>query len=170
MIIFELMYVLEGELTNKIERISYTYKKGGCLPAEPKIPGTWISQAPRCSVVFINFHAEYILDLMDRDVLFDLKSRLTSPDGIIHDFPAFRISGEKNALPAIIWNFPPTLHALSSPFGKSGGSRLIDRMQQSLIDNRPGYSYFSAGTAASPDIYAGRVKINSTAISCGWIP
>lgn len=75
---FELMYVLEGELTNKIERISYTYKKGdACLlnrnTRHMDIPG------PRCSVVFINFHAEYILDLMDRDVLFDLSPRLTSP-------------------------------------------------------------------------------------------
>ena len=34
---FELMYVLDGELTNKIERISYTYKKG-CLPSEPQHP------------------------------------------------------------------------------------------------------------------------------------
>ena len=60
---FELMYVLDGELTNKIERISYTYKKGdACLlnrnTRHTDIPGQ------RCSVVFINFHAQYILELM----------------------------------------------------------------------------------------------------------
>lgn len=101
---FELMYVLEGELTNKIERISYTYKKGdACLlnrnTRHMDIPG------PRCSVVFINFHAEYILDLMDRDVLFDLSPRLTSPTALSMT-SCFPISREKNALPAIIWNFP----------------------------------------------------------------
>ena len=65
---FELMYVLDGELTNKIERISYTYKKGdACLlnrnTRHTDIPGQ------RCSVVFINFHAQYILELMEKDVL-----------------------------------------------------------------------------------------------------
>lgn len=139
---FELMYVLEGELTNKIERISYTYKKGdACLlnrnTRHMDIPG------PRCSVVFINFHAEYILDLMDRDVLFDLSPRLTSPDGIIHDFLLSNLQGEERFARNYL-EFSSTLHTLSSP-SENPAEVLIDRMQQSLIDNRPGYSYLLRG-------------------------
>lgn len=139
---FELIYVLEGELTNKIERISYTYKKGdACLlnrnTRHMDIPG------PRCSVVFINFHAEYILDLMDRDVLFDLSPRLTSPDGIIHDFLLSNLQGEERFARNYL-EFSSTLHTLSSP-SENPAEVLIDRMQQSLIDNRPGYSYLLRG-------------------------
>lgn len=139
---FELMYVLEGELTNKIERISYTYKKGdACLlnrnTRHTDIPG------PHCSVVFINFHAEYIMDLAEKDVLFDVSPRLTPPGGLIHEFLRSNLQGEELFARNYL-EFSPTLYSLSSS-SDNPAETLIDQMQQLLLDNKPGGSYFLRG-------------------------
>lgn len=143
-------YMSWKELTNKIEQFPYTYKKG--MPAcWTEIPGTWISQAPALQCGYSLFHAEYILDLMDRDVLFDLSPRLISPDGIIHDFPAFPISGRRTLCHNYL-EFSSTLHTLSSPSENRRKSLLTGCSSRALIDNRPGYSYLLR-TAASRLIY-----------------
>ena len=132
---FELMYVLDGELTNKIERISYTYKKGdACLlnrnTRHTDIPGQ------RCSVVFINFHAQYILELMEKDVLFELSPQITPPGGAIHDFLRSNLQGEERFARNYL-EFSSTLHSLAAP-SVSPAETIIDQLQQEMVSARPG--------------------------------
>lgn len=139
---FELMYVLDGELTNKIERISYTYKKGdACLlnrnTRHTDIPGQ------RCSVVFINFHAQYILELMEKDVLFELSPQITPPGGAIHDFLRSNLQGEERFARNYL-EFSSTLHSLAAP-SVSPAETIIDQLQQEMVSARPGYSYLLRG-------------------------
>lgn len=139
---FELMYVLEGELTNKIERISYTYKKGdACLlnrnTRHTDIPG------PHCSVVFINFHAEYIMDLMEKDVLFELSPRITPQGGAIHDFLRSNLLGEERFARNYL-EFSSTLDSLAGAAPESAET-IIDLLQQEMVSARPGSSYLVRG-------------------------
>ena len=76
---FELFYVIRGELQNKIDNVTYRYKKGdACLLNRnifhADIPG------PDCAVVFVDFLSDYIERVFSSEKDFDIFSRGKAAD------------------------------------------------------------------------------------------
>lgn len=76
---FELLYVIRGELQNKIDNVTYKYKKGdACLLNRnifhADIPG------PDCAVVFVDFLSEYIEQVLACEKDFDIFTRGKAAD------------------------------------------------------------------------------------------
>lgn len=135
---FELIYVLKGEMTNKIENITYRYRQGdACLlnrnTTHQDIPGE------ACTVVFINFSAEYINELLENDTVRGSKMATSE----MRDFILSNLHGAKRFFRNYM-SFTPTLwlRSQSEPWE---GDTMIDQMQQELINQRSGSSYILKG-------------------------
>lgn len=138
---FELLYVLEGELINRIEQINYHYKKGdACLlnrnTRHADIPGD------NCAVVFLNLSTEYISSLLKDDVVFRDGTDLRL-DGKIHQFLSSNLKGEEGFARNYL-EFSPT--AAASKNGWENNTQIsIDAIQQELLGQKPGCSYLIKG-------------------------
>lgn len=139
---YELLYVLEGELTNQIENISYHYKKGdACLLNR----NTRHADIPKSgySVVFLNFSAEFIEDLLGNDIVFRGDGRIIRPDGKIHQFLTSNLRGEDGFARNYL-EFSPS----GRPYGQQSALdawNLIDQIQQELVSQKPGTLYLVKG-------------------------
>lgn len=76
---FELFYVLRGELQNRIDNVTYRYKKGDACLLNRNIfhsdtPG------PDCAVVFVDFLGDYIEQVLSLEKSFDIFSRSRAAD------------------------------------------------------------------------------------------
>lgn len=139
---FELIYVLEGELTNIIEGTSYTYKKGdACLLNR----NTRHSDIPRndCNVVFINFNAEYFIELMHHEKAFANTNKLPVEYGSVRSFLTSNISGDDRFVRNYL-EFTASLQSISGS-QDNPASRLIDNLQNEMENCSLGASYLIKG-------------------------
>jgi AraC-like DNA-binding protein len=139
---FELMYVLESELTHQIENTYYQYKKGdSCLLNRnihhSEVPGY------NCTVVFINFSDQYIREILSQDVIHDAHGNEQLSEGKIRQFILSNLDG-KERYSRNYMEFNSTLQALSKK-ETPPMEAIIDLIQQEMIEQKPGSSFMLKG-------------------------
>ena len=139
---FELIYVLEGTCINRIEEVSYHYKKGdACLLNR----NTFHSDTPgdNSSVVFINFSGEYISSILEDDTIYHkgLKQRLVSSP--VRQFLRSNLHGEERFAKNYM-EFTSTLQSLSQQ-NSHPLEQIIDLIQLELLEQKPGSSFLING-------------------------
>lgn len=135
---FELMYVLEGELTNQIENNYYQYKKGDACLLNRNIRHSEVP-ANNCTVVFINFSDLYIRQVLNQDIIHDAQGNEYLADGKVRQFIMSNLEG-KERFSRNYMEFNSTLQALSKK-EPSPMEAIIDLMQQEMLEQKPG-AYF----------------------------
>lgn len=76
---FELLYVVRGELLNRIDNVTYRYKKGDACLLNRNICHS-DTPGPDCVVVFVNFLGDYIEQLLTQEKSFDIFTRSRAAD------------------------------------------------------------------------------------------
>ena len=139
---FELLYVLRGELINRIENVSYKYKKGdACLMnrniAHADLPGR------NCAVVFLNFSDRFIENLLSNDLISQSEGVPYTAAGTVRAFILANLHKDQRFYRNYL-EFTETLQILQKP-DPSEAELLIDQIQQELLDQAPGCSYMIQG-------------------------
>lgn len=125
---FELMYVLDGQLTNYIEDRAFTFQTGeGCL-LNPQVRHTEKLQTD-CLVVFLNL-SESLL----RQLLIDIKSQTTVFSFLKHNLD------DKNGWQRNYLKF----HRLASDSDKNL-KIILDSLQQEITTVKVGAKFFQSG-------------------------
>jgi len=125
---FELMYVLQGQLTNHIEGQSFIFKAGeGCL-LNPQITHAE-SLATGCTVMFIN---------LSQALLFELLPKVPH-SGPIFEFLNHNSKSENN------WQRSYLEFAPSMPYPNISFQIILDALQQEIATKKIGATYFQHG-------------------------
>ncbi|VDG22504.1 AraC family transcriptional regulator [Lactiplantibacillus mudanjiangensis] len=125
---FELMYVLQGQLTNQIEGQSFTFSTGeGCL-LNPQITHAE-ALATGCTVMFIN---------LSRALLFELMPKVTT-FGPIFKFLDHNSKLENN------WQRSYLEFTPSMPYPNVSFQIILDALQQEMATKKIGATYFQHG-------------------------
>ncbi|HHV12749.1 MAG TPA: AraC family transcriptional regulator [Clostridiales bacterium] len=139
---FEFIYVLEGNCTNRIEDVSYQYKKGdACLLNR----NTFHSDSPanNSSVVFINFSGDYISSILEGDIVHARDSRQQLVSSPVRQFLQSNLHGEERFAKNYM-EFTSTLQALSQQEAHPL-EQIISQIQLELVEQKPGCSFLING-------------------------
>lgn len=139
---FELLYVLEGEVTHQIEQATFQYKKGDACLLNKNIRHREIPGA-HCRVVFVNMAESYIRDVFENDLVYDETGNLIAPDGPIHQFIKSNILGEER-FDRNYLEFTPNWSRLSEPDSDSCPV-LLEQMRREMVDQQPGNAFIVKG-------------------------
>ncbi|MFC0276555.1 AraC family transcriptional regulator [Enterococcus devriesei] len=125
---FELMYVLNGELTNLIEDKEYLFHAGeGCLLNTQILHREILSEG--CNVVFLNLSPAVIAELLDND----------SGNGPIFQFLEQNLQSDGQWKRSYI-EFSPTL-----PYQSENFHIILDSLQLEIATSKIGKTYFQKG-------------------------
>jgi AraC-like DNA-binding protein/mannose-6-phosphate isomerase-like protein (cupin superfamily) len=139
---FEFIYVLEGNCINRIEEVSYHYKKGdACLLNR----NTFHSDTPgdNSSVVFINFSGEYINHIMEGDIVYQKGLKQKPVSSQVRQFLQSNLHGEEGFAKNYM-EFTSTLQSLSQQ-DSHPLEQLIAGIQLELLEQKPGSSFMING-------------------------
>jgi AraC-like DNA-binding protein/mannose-6-phosphate isomerase-like protein (cupin superfamily) len=132
---FELLYVLDGELTQHIENKSYRYKKGdACLLNRNIRHSEELSEG--CTVIYFKLSCGYIRDILD----ISKDSGDISEASCNSEIARFIISNldEEARYERDYLDFSATLKSTNSR-EQSNAAKLLDTIADELLNQRPGY-------------------------------
>lgn len=139
---FELLYVLEGNVTNIVEDVSYQYKKGDACFLNRN---TFHSDIPgdNSSVIFINFSGDFISNLLGHDIIYDIDAKQHLVISQIRQFLISNLHGEERFAKNYM-EFSSTLQSLSQQ-AYHPLEFIIDQLQLELLDQKPGCTFMING-------------------------
>jgi len=133
---FELLYVLEGELTQHIENKSYRYKKGdACLLNRNIRHSEELSEG--CTVIYFKLSCSYIREILDL-----AKEASGVNESAEHSKIAqFMISNldEEARYERDYLDFSATLRSSDSHNQSTKAAKLLDTIASELLNRHPGY-------------------------------
>jgi len=140
---FELMIVLEGELTQHIEQGVYHYHRGdacllGCNARHREVFDSAFH------IVFLNMSPAYLQSLLETDELIDEDDSHRLADGVIRRFLRQELDGTASFERGYL-DFTPTLAA---PLAVEQTEQLLDRLGEELLQQQPGSNLLVKGLLA----------------------